>query len=286
MIKNPGGDLDETLARRDLPLAQRIVSQVLDQIHAFNTLVQDPSIEFPKSFVEVLTKGLDALKTGDLERAKTILNTHTNEEPLNDQMFARLLALVRQQRLARATNPAALAAYAASGLSFGPVIERIVNDLDKNMTNYFIDLDSGDLCDELVFPIGVKSASAGRRAVPYVKSIISAYGVDAMGGAGERGLKVFEMLTVAADNWLFDALTPAALVTNAQLNLERDRLDGMLTAKKLPATWLFNTREGGVGILQITGFTDKPRGVKIRYKLVQKLDSNSQLERTRPAEPK
>jgi len=37
----------------------------------------------------------------------------------------------------------------------------------------------------------------------------------------------------------------------------------------LPSTWIFQTREGGVGILQITGFTGNPRGVKIRYKLVQ-----------------
>jgi hypothetical protein len=32
---------------------------------------------------------------------------------------------------------------------------------------------------------------------------------------------------------------------------------------------LFRTRSGKMGILQITGFTDNPRGVKIRYKLVQ-----------------
>lgn len=32
---------------------------------------------------------------------------------------------------------------------------------------------------------------------------------------------------------------------------------------------VFQTREGGVGVLQITGYTDNPRGVKIRYRLVQ-----------------
>jgi hypothetical protein len=34
-------------------------------------------------------------------------------------------------------------------------------------------------------------------------------------------------------------------------------------------TYLFQTREGGMGILQITGYTENPRGVKLRYKLVQ-----------------
>jgi hypothetical protein len=37
----------------------------------------------------------------------------------------------------------------------------------------------------------------------------------------------------------------------------------------LIAPMAFSTREGVEGILQITGFTENPRGVKIRYKLVQ-----------------
>ena len=38
------------------------------------------------------------------------------------------------------------------------------------------------------------------------------------------------------------------------------------------STYAVETREGGIGILQITGFTDKPKAVKIRYKMVQKTD--------------
>ena len=37
----------------------------------------------------------------------------------------------------------------------------------------------------------------------------------------------------------------------------------------LPNTFRFKTRTGHVGLLQITGFTEHPRGVKLRYKLVQ-----------------
>jgi serine/threonine protein kinase/tetratricopeptide (TPR) repeat protein len=36
----------------------------------------------------------------------------------------------------------------------------------------------------------------------------------------------------------------------------------------LPATFAFRTAEGAMGLLQITGFTENPRGVKLRYKLV------------------
>jgi hypothetical protein len=46
-------------------------------------------------------------------------------------------------------------------------------------------------------------------------------------------------------------------------------LSADLLTREQSATWFFKTREGGMGILQITGFTDNPRGVKIRYKLVQ-----------------
>ena len=40
------------------------------------------------------------------------------------------------------------------------------------------------------------------------------------------------------------------------------------SAEDMP-TYVFKTREGGMGILQITGFTENPRSVKIRYRLVQ-----------------
>ena len=36
-----------------------------------------------------------------------------------------------------------------------------------------------------------------------------------------------------------------------------------------PKTYIFHTRAGGVGLLQIIGFAENPPGVKIHYKLVQ-----------------
>jgi hypothetical protein len=44
--------------------------------------------------------------------------------------------------------------------------------------------------------------------------------------------------------------------------------------KSIPATFLFKTRDGTAGVLQILGETDNPRSVRIRYyKLVQTADS-------------
>ena len=43
----------------------------------------------------------------------------------------------------------------------------------------------------------------------------------------------------------------------------------------LPKTYIFHTAKGEAGILQITGFTENPRGVKLRYKLVQNIAAAS-----------
>jgi hypothetical protein len=55
--------------------------------------------------------------------------------------------------------------------------------------------------------------------------------------------------------------------------LSQARLDGHISGYRtdgsLPATFVFKTREGSMGLLQITGMSDSPPGMKIRYKLVQ-----------------
>ena len=46
-----------------------------------------------------------------------------------------------------------------------------------------------------------------------------------------------------------------------------------------PATYTFHTRRHTAGLLQILGFTDNPRGVKVRYKLVRDSKANVQMLR-------
>ena len=74
------------------------------------------------------------------------------------------------------------------------------------------------------------------------------------------------VVPVGPNDW--DRLTPAVFA--AKLSLVQPLPDTSLgRINALPATFLFQTREGGAGILQITGFTDDPRAVKFRYKLAQ-----------------
>lgn len=52
--------------------------------------------------------------------------------------------------------------------------------------------------------------------------------------------------------------------------IEDDLGHGDIRKEPPDTTHIFKTREGGVGIIQIVGFTNNPRGVKIQYKMVQK----------------
>lgn len=74
-----------------------------------------------------------------------------------------------------------------------------------------------------------------------------------------------------------------AALTNSPLPLEVvDKGDFRIVVppKEAPApvTLAFKTRAGGLGLLQIAGLTDKPRGVRIRYKLVQTPSETARLE--------
>jgi preprotein translocase subunit SecD len=69
-------------------------------------------------------------------------------------------------------------------------------------------------------------------------------------------------------------------VINSAMQMDSSSSGGpvvnLLTLKQ-SAMWFFKTREGGMGLLQIIGFTENPRGVKIRYKLVQ--PSQAEIEK-------
>jgi hypothetical protein len=74
----------------------------------------------------------------------------------------------------------------------------------------------------------------------------------------------------AVDHDAWGSLTAA----QAKAAIEKIQLTSVINAEslsreKLPKNYLFKTRAGGAGILQILGFTESPRSVKLRYKLVQ-----------------
>jgi hypothetical protein len=51
---------------------------------------------------------------------------------------------------------------------------------------------------------------------------------------------------------------------------------------ELPQTFAFATEQGELGLLQVFAFTDKPRGMKIRYKLVGLTGAELETAKTTP----
>jgi serine/threonine protein kinase len=208
---------------------------------------------------------------------------------------------------------------AAPNLSFGPVIERVIQARQTG-TNSYLDLDTGQL---LAPPPDVTDAlTAGQtthdmerfwqaldipensRPFRYIAWLRES-GADLMFNGDEQTIAFDGTFIIAhgdsSTNWddwakLSPETTRAALETiksaieNTQSGTTTITLTPGLrsytTARRLAsrnstglpadlltrdqsAIWFFKTRKGSVGVLQITGFTDNPPGVKIRYKLVQ-----------------
>ncbi|HKW28105.1 MAG TPA: protein kinase [Verrucomicrobiae bacterium] len=79
-----------------------------------------------------------------------------------------------------------------------------------------------------------------------------------------------DMIIAPAPTNGWNNVTAADVVNNWTLLQEEPRQMQMFGAMPGQSdTFVFKTREGGQGILQILGFTHNPRGVKVHYKLVQ-----------------
>ena len=156
-------------------------------------------------------------------------------------------------------------------LAFGPVIERVLNDPDDKRTGETLRLRTGELSSVLK---GATNESGARilRLVASQGDLFAEYDdfVGRRWALVTAGLKLsdlsprqWESATVPGINTALE--TPTAVDHVEHLGATLYLLpDGLL-----PMTFAFQTRQGDRGVLQITGFTDNPRGVKIRYKLVQ-----------------
>ncbi|HTY88197.1 MAG TPA: protein kinase [Candidatus Acidoferrum sp.] len=150
--------------------------------------------------------------------------------------------------------------------SFGPVIERVVNDANIPTTNNAIDLNSGSV---LSFP-----AELWNTEYPRQDEWARKHGVDAVAwvvGDDPRLLGI-GLAAVSGPAELWNTITAKETTNQTALVSPSDQTHPLImqsTVANLPVVWLFRTREGACGILQILGFSDNPRGVKIRFKLIQ-----------------
>ena len=147
----------------------------------------------------------------------------------------------------------------AEGASFGPVIERVVYDFEKAERDVVIDLDTGTLFPSLKGLKGDELAWARKT------------GVDAFCEDDVDGFAGIDMAIVQVSESEWRSMTAEDAKGNHLLALAKPAFPAPMTVRdgEQAATYLFKTREGGIGILQIVDFTTDPLSVKIRYKMVQ-----------------
>lgn len=180
----------------------------------------------------------------------------------------------------------------AVSLAFGPVIERELSG-NKSLSDCFLDADTGRvLSASRTFVESLKTRGQlyqGQTPVLNIADWARTNGVDFMLRTGETQLLLLEGLTVMSVQ-AFDAHEAADVVrltdhlaetmashTEAGFAMVCD----FNSADAETQTWVFRTREGRSGVMQITGFTDKPARAKIRYKLVQ--DSKTHFSANAPS---
>jgi predicted Ser/Thr protein kinase/transglutaminase-like putative cysteine protease len=190
---------------------------------------------------------------------------------------------------------AATSSSAADQATFGTVLERVVNDAVATNVDCAIDLDTGKL---MSVPRELQDETLRTGNPRRFRAWMLQNGLDACGAyepkapEGPDAIKMQQRRWFAATGYNvrssdtlhglvcegceLEAVPVSATLWEADASFLRTSLAAhppgrmnMIWADKSRDTWLFKTREGSIGILQITGSTDNPRGVKLRYKLVQ-----------------
>jgi len=145
---------------------------------------------------------------------------------------------------------------------FGPVIERVVNDDGMNQ-NFLIDLDTGKLY------------TPGADLTSDAQTWMREKGIDAGGETNPSGPGLFgiDMLALRVANTLWEDKKPLLGLRDELVEGKPGSFTVMSALAPLPATYLFKTREGGLGILQVMELQTKkdPEYIKIRYKLLERL---------------
>ena len=149
-------------------------------------------------------------------------------------------------------------------LEFGPVIERVVADFSA----FAVDPNSSRA---LTLPASLLKQSPGPEKDLAICGWLERQGGDfAHLNRGVFYSSLHDMRTVERDEW--DTLSPVRLAASLH------SLGKSIPARfgdKNPFTYTFGfqTREGRLGLLQLVGYTNNPSGVKIRYKLAQRVSA-------------
>jgi len=205
----------------------------------------------------------------------------SNGQPVTENLAGILVWQPKRDDIAK-TKPAS-----TPKLAFGPVVERVVQLMSPEATNLFLRLQTGEF-------LSPPQTHAPRFFFAWMTNNVNLtldQWTDER-GFSRFGLTVFntKLSDYPSDDW--DTATPeaieAALTRGTSLQHPQNRELSNYTyllpvVPRLPLL-AFTTTDGAQGLLQITGFTEHPRGVKIRYKLAQN-DSGLRKQAVQEAPP-
>jgi HlyD family secretion protein len=195
----------------------------------------------------------------------------------------------------------------APPLQFGPVTERVINSLTDEKNAQGLDLAGGKLIaapkEALVSPMyppilsdpNAAPPKKARMSPPTFKDrwtkennvdLFFVAGVDPFSRYGSKSIFLLplEMKLAAVPNrfWndlgesdlrqLVESETPGLVVEDGGIIANVRESQGLVAYELTdtpPLTFAFQTRKGDLGLLQIVRYTEDPRGMRIRYKLVR-----------------
>ena len=140
---------------------------------------------------------------------------------------------------------------------FGPLIEG------------FVHYEIGSRAMSFEYERRVQLDSREGRHQKHIMDWIREQMADALGQrtVQSRSLSVRKLIVVPVSRERWDASPNEAIEA---LRLKQPGFTSEASGRKnLSGTFFLKTRQGDVGILQLDGFTENPRGVKIRYKMIQ-----------------
>jgi hypothetical protein len=149
--------------------------------------------------------------------------------------------------------------------SFGPVIERVLAvDATGTNTGESLNLETGRKTPHL---------RAMEGELQETENWMRDMNLDLRGDIRDQRPSVvcFDMAVMPVDRDRWEQATADELLQDKKLAA----ISPPLRVIESESTLVFRSRSGQTGILQITGFTDNPRGVNIRYKLVRQTNTTS-----------
>jgi hypothetical protein len=181
-------------------------------------------------------------------------------------------------------------ATTGKSIAFGPVLERVLLDPDSwggRSNHETLRLRAGELSSVLD---GVAKESGGRlRALTASDGDLFAEYDDYVGKRWALVTAGLKLCDLAPRQWETATVAEVQQALETPLVIPHVEHYGailyLLPEGLSPMTFGFRTRQGDCGLLQITGFTDNPRSVKLRYKLVTaaESDAGASQPRTEPS---